>query len=184
MADVTTRPARAFTYNDLEDMPDDGYKREIIGGTLLVTPAPFGRHQRAVLRLAAVLLGAETPEARVLPAPYDWRLQSGDSVEPDVLVIRRDDFDPDGPLPASATPLLVVEVLSPSNPDQDRLVKRALYESLGVPAYWIVAPQAPALLALRLQGGRYEVEAEVAGDECFTTGWPFSLRIVPSELVR
>ncbi|MGH9067866.1 MAG: Uma2 family endonuclease [Acidimicrobiales bacterium] len=71
-------------------------------------------------------------------------------------------------MPPSATPLLVVDVLSPSNPDQDRLLKRALYESLGVPAYWIVVPQVPLLLALRIQRGRYEV----AGEEAFTTPGP------------
>jgi Uma2 family endonuclease len=44
-------PARAFTYEDLADMPDDGYRREIIGGSLIVTPAPTGGHQRVTGKL-------------------------------------------------------------------------------------------------------------------------------------
>lgn len=160
MASTTTHPARAFTYEDLEGMPADGYRREIIGGTLIVTPAPFGRHQLAVGNLTVALSAGKTPDTLVLPAPYDWRLPSGDSVEPDVMVIAQADFDPDGPLPATAIPQLVVEVLSPSNANQDLLMKRALYESLAVPAYWIVDPGRPSLLALRLRDGRYEVEAE------------------------
>jgi len=73
-------------------------------------------------------------------APYDWKLLDGGNVQPDMMVIRREDFDPDGPFPVSAAPVLVVEVLSPSNPAQDQMLKRDLYPRLGVPACWIVDP--------------------------------------------
>lgn len=43
---VTTLPrGRAFTREDLESMPDDGHRYELIDGTLVVTPAPSYRHQ-------------------------------------------------------------------------------------------------------------------------------------------
>lgn len=176
--------ARPFTYDDLAGFPEDGYRREIIGGSLIATPAPSGRHQLVVIHLGAILLAARSSDAVVLVAPYDWKLPDGGSVEPDVIVFGSEDFDPDGPLRESALPLLVVEVLSPSNPEQDRAVKRALYERRGVPAYWVVDPLSPALLALRLVGGRYEVEAEVARDEVFTTDWPFPVEVVPAELLQ
>ena len=114
-------------------MPDDGYRREIIGGSLLVTPAPTGGHQRVLGKLLAVLQAAEPADAMAIVAPYDWKLPDGGSVEPDVLVIRRQDFDPAGPLPASAVPLLVVEVLSPSNPAQDRMLKRVYMNGWACP---------------------------------------------------
>lgn len=181
---ATTHGARPFTYADLEGMPDDGYRREIIGGSLIVTPAPNTGHQRIAARLIATMLAAERPDTVVLPAPCDWHLPSGDNVEPDLLVIDRADYQPAGAVPVSATPLLVVEILSPSNANQDRLVKRALYESLGVPAYWIVDPLIPSLLALRLEGEIYRVDAEIAGEEAFVTDWPFPVRVVPAELRR
>jgi Uma2 family endonuclease len=34
--------------------------------------------------------------------------------------------------------LLVAEVLSPSNPRQDRFTKRRRYQEAGVPLYWVV----------------------------------------------
>jgi hypothetical protein len=40
------------------------------------------------------------------------------------------------------------------------MLKRDFYERLGVPAYWIVDPAGPSLLALRLVGGGYTVESE------------------------
>ena len=177
-----THPARPFTYEDLEGMPDDGYRREIIDGVLIVTPAPFGRHQRAVGNLLALLHGRETADAMVMVAPYDWKLPDGGNLEPDLLVIRRQDFDPDGPLPASATPLMVVEVLSPAYAAQDRLLKRDKYERLGVPVYWIVDPIGPSLLVLRMIEGRYEIEFEGSGS--FGTDWPFPLEVIPADLVR
>lgn len=182
MATRITHGPRPFTYEDLEEMPDDGYRREIIGGSLIVTPAPNAGHQRIAARLTAALLAAERPDTVVLVAPCDWHLPSGDNLEPDLLVIDRSDFDPAGPVPSSATPLLVAEILSACNANQDRMVKRALYESLGVPAYWIVDPWVPSVLSLRLDGGHYQVEAEVAGGEVFVTEWPFTVRLVPAEL--
>ena len=79
-----TRPARPFTYEDLDGMPDDGYRREIIGGSLIVTPAPGGAQQRIVLNLGALLRAAETGGTMAMVAPYDWKLPDGGSVQPDV----------------------------------------------------------------------------------------------------
>ena len=182
MAVEMTRAARPFTYEDLGGMPDDGYRREIIGGSLVVTPAPSGGHQRVTLNLAALLRASEAGGTMAMVAPFDWRLPDGGSVQPDVMVIRREDFDPAGPLPATAVPVLVVEVLSPSNPAQDRMLKRDLYERLGVPAYWIVDPSRPSLTALRLVEGRFDVEADTS--RRFRTEWPFSLDLIVAELVK
>ncbi len=37
-------------------------------------------------------------------------------------------------------PSLLIEVLSPSNPDTDVEIKRKAYARAGVPEYWIVCP--------------------------------------------
>ena len=98
------------------------------------------------------------------------------------MVLESAVLDLDGPLPSTATPLLVVEVLSPRNAASDRLLKRDLYERLGVPAYWIVDPAEPALTALRLVDGVFEIEAEVSGEATFETGWPYPLAFRPADL--
>ena len=181
MAIEMTHQAGPFSYEDLEGMPDDGYRREIIGGSLVVTPAPSRAHQRVTGNVHAAAAG-ETSGTMAMVAPFDWRLPDGGSVQPDVMVIRREDFDPAGPLPASAVPLLVVEVLSPSNPAQDRMLKRDLYQRLGVPAYWIVDPLQPSLLALRRAQGPFEVETDTSAT--FRTDWPFPVNLIVAELVK
>jgi Uma2 family endonuclease len=53
-------------------------------------------------------------------------------------------------------PDLLVEVVSRSRPERDRLVERDLYERNGVREYWIVERDEPAgVQVLSLEGGAY-----------------------------
>lgn len=179
---LTQDPAQPFTFADLDGMPDDGRRWELIAGSLVVSPAPFGAHQLATGRLYKLLDEACTPDTLALPAPYDWRVQAtGESFQPDVTVIRAADFDPNGPL--RGTPLLVAEVISPGRGDQDRTLKRARYEALGVPAYWIIEPAVQSLTELRLTPrGSYAEWAAIAGDDTFTSDYPFPVQLTPAAL--
>lgn len=183
MTVISHRQAGPFQFEDLEDEPNDCYRREIIGGTLIVTPTPNFGHQLASANLYGILRSAGTPDTLALYAPLDWRQNDGGMVEPDLLVLPRGDFDLRGPIPATTTPLLLVEILSPSNRLYDLTLKRALYEQLEVPAYWIVDPMVPSILALRLTDGRYAVEASITGTDSFTTDWPFPVTFTPAQLL-
>lgn len=173
----TRDPAEPFTFADLDAMPEDGRRRELIGGSLVVSPAPLGTHQWWAGRLFRVLDEASPHEMLVMPAPYDWRVEAtGENFQPDLTVIRRSDFDLNGPL--RAIPLLAVEIISPGREAQDRTFKRARYESLGVPAYWIVDPATPSLTELRLAStGRYTEQEVVLAEQTFSTGYPFAVQM-------
>ncbi|MGH9189151.1 MAG: Uma2 family endonuclease [Acidimicrobiales bacterium] len=171
-----------LTIDDLEKVPDDGHRYEILDGMLLVTPAPNTSHQTCVLVLGSVLLAAAGPGYTVLPAPYDWVIGPGTSFQPDIVVARTADV---GPLRLERTPLLVVEVLSPSTRLVDLNLKRAAYEAAGVPAYWLVDPVGPSLTVLRLdEGARYIEEASVAGTDAHHASHPFPVTVVPAALLR
>ncbi len=49
--EIPVRPG-GFTVEDLDAMPDDGRRYELIDGTLLVSPAPRWEHQHASVKLA------------------------------------------------------------------------------------------------------------------------------------
>ncbi|WP_131796220.1 Uma2 family endonuclease, partial [Candidatus Protofrankia datiscae] len=125
-----------FTVDDLEEMPDDGRRYELVDGVLLVSPAPRWEHQRACLNLAIILEAANREGSDDLvvfgPTP-DVRKGRHTSVQPDVCVVRRDDLVRGERY--LAVPVLVVEVLSPSSLGIDRLLKRDVYARLGVPHY-------------------------------------------------
>jgi Putative restriction endonuclease len=68
-------------------------------------------------------------------------------VQPDVLAARFDELT-DKNLPAAT--ILAVEVLSPSGRLIDLDLKRAHYQRLGTPSYWVLDPDIPDLLVLDL----------------------------------
>lgn len=53
-------------------------------------------------------------------------------------------------------PLLVVEIVSPNNPEDDYRYKRSEYAALGIPEYWIIDPQNLTVSILTLVSGFYE----------------------------
>jgi Uma2 family endonuclease len=183
----------AFTWADLQTLPDDRFRWELVDGQLLVTPSPAGRHQYAVAQLHLVLHAACPDDFLVTLAPYDWVVSQGTVFVPDLMVVRRDEFDPDGPF--TGTPLLVVEVRSPSTAATDRTLKRQQYEQHGASAYWLVDPggpgggaagetvRVPSLTVLRLRDGVYVEEASVSGDDAHDANFPFPVAVVPGRLV-
>jgi Uma2 family endonuclease len=182
MADIEL-PADSgpLTVHDLEGIPFDGRRYELIDGVLIVSPAPGRRHQKIVIRLARVLEDACPAEYDVLVAPF--AVHSGDKIElqPDVLVGLDEDFtEKDLPAP----PALAVEVLSPSTAIHDLNTKKAVYERLGTGSYWVIDPKEPALTVFELDAdGHYQQVAKAAGDEAVELERPFPVRIVPRELL-
>lgn len=82
------------------------------------------------------------------------------------------------------TPVLVVEVLSPSTRHVDQGTKRLAFEAAGVPSYWVVDPDAPDLLVLELEDGSYREVVRVARDEPFEAMKPHPVRVVPADLLK
>ena len=173
---------RPFTVDDLEAMPDDGNRYELIDGMLLVTPAPGWPHQEMGAELFFQLRLQHPPDVRVLPAPFAVRTAFDSEVQPDVFVARYVDMT-DKNLPVA--PLLAVEVLSPSTRLKDRNLKKAFYERIGVASYWILDPAEPgALTAFELDdAGQYVQIAHVVGDEEFRAVRPFPVTVVPARLL-
>ena len=179
----TRRPegARPMTVRDLEEMPDDGRRRELIDGVLVVSPAPGLRHQTIAYRLYPVLDEACPLGYFVAGAPFAVRIGEHLELQPDLLVGRGEGFtEQDLPEP----PVLAVEVLSPSTAIHDLNTKKAVYERLGVPSYWVVDPAEPAIAVFELDGdGVYQQVAKAAVDEVFQARQPFPVRVVPAELL-
>jgi Uma2 family endonuclease len=181
MVSVTTLPrSRPLTHADLASAPDDGHRYELVDGTLVVTPAPAARHQRAALRLAR-LLDEHCPRGlEVLIAPFDVVLADDTVLQPDVLVARSEDLTDRG-LPAA--PVLAAEILSPSTRRVDLMLKRSRLEAAGCTDYWVVDPDAPAMIAWHLERGHYAEVAHVFGNSSFAPRTPFPVTIRPSDLV-
>jgi Uma2 family endonuclease len=181
MESVTTLPrSRPLTRADLDAMPDDGHRYELVDGTLVVTPAPSPRHQTVVGELFVVLRQAAPHEMRVFVAPLDVALADDTVLQPDVLVARRADLTV-RELPAA--PVLAVEVLSPSTRRVDLMLKRSRFEAAGCPSYWVIDPDEPSLTAWELQDERYAEVAHVVGDQEFAARTPYPVTVGPARLL-
>ena len=55
-------------------------------------------------------------------------------------------------------PQLIIEVLSPSNSDDDLIVKKDLYEEYGVTEYWIISPMSKKIWIYSLTDNKYELK--------------------------
>jgi Uma2 family endonuclease len=131
---------KVWTVEDLEALPDDGNRYEVIDGELLVTPAPSLDHQEAIARLYLLLgpYAASQMIGHVVFAPADVTFSPTRGVQPDLFVL---------PLRGGRRPrryqdaghlLLAVEILSPSTARTDRVKKRRVYREERVDEYWIV----------------------------------------------
>lgn len=129
-----------YTVDDLEAMPGDGNRYEIIDGELFVTPALRVFHQRAVMRLVARLLPySESLGLELFSAPTDVRVSQTTQVEPDLLALpQMHDATEETTWIGMSRLLLSVEVLSRRTRRVDREIKRPLYMREGIREYWII----------------------------------------------
>lgn len=125
-----------FTVDMVRQLPDTGYRYEIVDGSLIVTPPAGGFHMDLSARLFTWLNGELAPDWRVR---YELGISAaGASFVPDLVVLH-----PDTPvtgdlyLPGHFA-VLVVEIASASTDELDRTVKFRRYARQGIPMYWQV----------------------------------------------
>jgi Uma2 family endonuclease len=132
-----------WTSTDLDALPDDGRRYEIIDGELFVSKQPYFYHQHVCGKLYWSLANwsNQTQLGQTIIAPGLIFADDNDVV-PDVAWLTRERLalalGEDGKL--HSAPDLVVEVLSPGSTNQrrDREAKLKLYSRRRVLEYWIV----------------------------------------------
>lgn len=131
-----------WDYARWETLGDDGNRYEVIDGVLYMTTAPSFFHQWIIQRLleATGLPFQQQGLGYYIVSPIGLLMPGCDPVQPDFMLIRRENASIIHDRRVRGVPDLIVEVLSPSNPEQDTDVKRGAYARAGVPEYWIVRP--------------------------------------------
>jgi len=178
IAEAWPAAGRPFTVAELDRMPDDGRRYELLSGVPVVSPRPTTVHQFVAMRLLRVLADACPEDLCVVPEPAVM-LDPQTEFDPDLVVVRMDQI---GGAKFTEPPLLVVEIRSPSTALIDLNRKKAAYERFGVRSYWIVNPEPPQpeLTVYELRDGRYALVATTSGS--FVADRPFTVSINPARL--
>ena len=171
-----------WTVHDLARTPEDGVRRELFHGELIVSPSPIPLHQFAVLAIYEELRAACPPDLKVLVSPIDYEIGLDTSFQPDVVVMRRTDIDRFTPLRKPA--VLVVEVLSKGSRTMDLKKKPPAYGSSGVEHYWTFDPRKVHFAARRWRGVEFVEVATATDEQRVRFDDPYPIEICPAEIIN
>ncbi|MEZ4863197.1 MAG: Uma2 family endonuclease [Caldilineaceae bacterium] len=160
--------------SDLDLLPDNGARYELINGELFMSKSPHWHHQAAC--------GNVYMELKL------WCRREGEggvAINPGVIFSDTDDVIPDvawvseGRLAElmddaghlTGAPDLAVEVLSfgVRNEERDRTAKRKLYETQGVREYWILDWRLKQVAVYRREQGELRLVATLLPEETLTS---------------
>ena len=162
-----------MTYDDLVDLPDDGLRHELIDGEHFVTPSPIPAHQFIVgnLYFSIGTYLKKHPIGVIAFAPLDVVFTRYDVVEPDLIYFSSERFrEVVTEKNAQGPPNLAIEIVSPGTRRRDEVLKRRLYERMGVDEYWIVDPKVATVKVHRLEDGKYRrTELSLEENDVLTT---------------
>ncbi|MGX1805737.1 Uma2 family endonuclease [Nocardia sp. NPDC055321] len=180
-----------WTAADLDHLPENGLRYEVLNGLLVVNAAPKPLHQWLISELRDALKPALPKGYFALPGVG---VLAGDGEPiPDLVVGVEPIPWTDRGLPADQV-RLVVEVVSPSTTLQDRLAKPVIYAEAGIPNYWrfevnrfkgqLPGEVLPVLFAYVLgDGDEYVLAHRISGGRGQTLSSPFEFTLDPATLL-
>ena len=134
---------RNYTIKDIYALPE-GQRAELIDGRMYMMAPPNTRHQQLVSEFTITIgsyIRSKGGNCKVFPAPFAVFLNEDDRnyVEPDISVVcDKNKLDEKG---CNGAPDWIIEITSPSNPENDYNIKLFKYRTAGVREYWIVNPR-------------------------------------------
>lgn len=131
------------------------YLVEFTDGYLEGLVMPTRSHQRMLARLYELFAAfVRLHGGEVLFAPLRLQIRPGKQREPDLLLVLHGQ-DPRNQERFWLGADLVVEIVSPDDPERDTVEKVADYAEAGIPEYWIVNPIDETVTVLSLVGAAY-----------------------------
>ena len=155
--EIIDRPPR--TIMEVYKMLPEGTLAELIDGVIYMSPSPISNHQRVLTKLSASLHDFlnEKNLGELFVAPLDVYLdENSNAIQPDIIFVasQNSSIVKDH---IHGVPDMLIEILSPSNKDYDRLQKKELYERFGVKEYWIIDPATKEAIGYKLNAkNQYE----------------------------
>jgi len=160
--EIQIPPREVYTYADYALLPE-GAPYQLIGGKLIMTPAPTTYHQIISMRLGSRLANFVTEKSigLVLFAPIDVYFEEKECYQPDIIFINKERFSLIEPSKINGAPDLVIEILSPSTAYYDIKKKARTYARHGVKEYWLVDPEEQSIEVYAGEEGKFVLDQKV-----------------------
>jgi Uma2 family endonuclease len=171
---MTSQTEVRITWDDLERLPPDGMRHEIIRGEHVVNATPNLKHQFVSRNLEFILHAFVRAHrlGEVLDSPVGVVFPNGEVFDPDIVFVSNEHRARLGEKRIEGAPDLVVEILSESTRRTDEITKRATYEEFGVTEYWIIDTYAESVKVYRRSDSgafAHSVLVTAAEDRTLTT---------------
>ncbi len=147
-----------YTYEDYARLPE-GSPYQLIGGDLIMVPAPAPYHQRISRKIEFMLLQhvEKNDLGEVLDSPIDVYFGEEDTFQPDVIFISKERSNIIGETKIEGAPDIIIEILSPSTAYYDLGKKYKVYEKAGVKEYWLFHPDRKAIEVYINKGDKFQL---------------------------
>lgn len=156
---ITHKILPHYTYKDYQQW--EGRWELIEGHPIAMSPLPLPLHQQIEGNLfiefkQALKTGCKQCKVYL---PLDYKISDDTIVQPDLLIVCKNIEKPY----LDFTPVLVVEILSPSTMLRDKNTKFTLYEQQGILYYLIVDANKKTIDIYKLVEGNYQIEKYTNG---------------------
>jgi len=162
--------AKMVSLEEFLEMDKGEDRLEYFNGEVIYLPSPSVNHQRILLNIAAEFRNffrGKPCEAFISPLDL-WLINKEKAlnvkVQPDLMVI----CDKAGLRENSyyGAPALIIEIISPSNENHDRVKKYITYMDFGVKEYWMINPRLKTIEVYLLEEDEYKQADIYKGDDC------------------
>lgn len=134
-------PPGGWTADDMDHLPPEAPRMELIDGAPIVMSPQTRFHSRAIRRLTNALED-QAPADLTADEELTTTLDKHQRPEPDIVVYKDREAEQEDWFEATSIPpedvILVVEVESPESVFRDREVKPGKYAAAGIPHFWRV----------------------------------------------
>ena len=181
---------KTYSFEDYLNYRDDSdFKYELLNGELIQMTPASGWHSDIIDFIQ------EQFKIEIRRLNLNWVVRPGTvgvrtgirkSRIPDILVMTETQRQLLRTLPSAILeepPLLVVEIVSPNNPEDDYRYKRSEYAALGIPEYWIIDSQESKISILSLVSGFYDI-VEYRGEDIINSASFSELKLTAEQILN
>lgn len=181
---------KTLSFEDYLALADDNdYKCELVNGELIIMPPASGFHA-LIMRLLFKLIEQEITRLNltyfVMPGNVGIRTSKQKARIPDLMILNNDQWEELKSLNSAimeSSPLLVIEIVSQGNSEDDYRYKRSEYAVIEIPEYWIIDSFEQKISVLLLVAGFYDV-TEFRGEDIIKSNLFPELNITVNQVLN